>query len=137
MTCASARLRGLIRTRFQGQPPALSFDAWTPARTLARIVTALLVAFAAPGLVSAQPARFEIDPEHLSVGFLVSHVGYADVLGMFEAEPTQAGVAVIDSVAVEVDHVVGLMFLAGSVELLAQSRQRGRTERVDVDQARQ
>ena len=33
----------------------------------------------------AQPARFEIDPEHLSVGFLVSHIGYADVLGLFRA----------------------------------------------------
>jgi polyisoprenoid-binding protein YceI len=34
---------------------------------------------------AAQPARFEIDPEHLSVGFLVEHLGYARVLGLFRA----------------------------------------------------
>lgn len=34
---------------------------------------------------SAQTARYEIDPEHLSVGFLVDHIGYAKVLGMFRA----------------------------------------------------
>ncbi len=27
--------------------------------------------------------RYEIDPEHLTVGFLVEHVGFAKVLGMF------------------------------------------------------
>jgi polyisoprenoid-binding protein YceI len=31
----------------------------------------------------AQPARYQIDPEHFSVGFLVDHLGYAKVLGMF------------------------------------------------------
>jgi len=30
-----------------------------------------------------QPARYQIDPEHFSVGFLVGHLGYAKVLGMF------------------------------------------------------
>lgn len=33
----------------------------------------------------AQPARYELDPEHLNVGFLVEHIGYAKVLGMFRA----------------------------------------------------
>jgi len=33
----------------------------------------------------AKPARYEIDPEHLSLGFLVDHVGFAKVLGMFRA----------------------------------------------------
>jgi polyisoprenoid-binding protein YceI len=33
----------------------------------------------------AQAARYEIDPDHLSVGFLVDHIGYAKVLGMFRA----------------------------------------------------
>lgn len=37
------------------------------------------VAFA----LQAQPARYEIDPDHLSIGFLVDHVGYSKVLGMF------------------------------------------------------
>ena len=31
----------------------------------------------------AEPARYEIDPEHLSIGFLVDHIGYGKVLGMF------------------------------------------------------
>lgn len=32
---------------------------------------------------SAQTARYEIDPDHLSLGFLVAHIGYAKVLGQF------------------------------------------------------
>lgn len=35
--------------------------------------------------VHAQSARYELDPEHTSVGFLVDHIGYAKVLGMFRA----------------------------------------------------
>lgn len=31
----------------------------------------------------AVPRDYRIDPEHASFGFLVSHIGYADVLGMF------------------------------------------------------
>ena len=31
----------------------------------------------------AEPHRYEIDPEHLSIGFLVWHIGYDRVLGMF------------------------------------------------------
>lgn len=43
------------------------------------------IALAATRPAWAQPARYEIDPEHLSVGFLVEHIGYAKVLGMFRA----------------------------------------------------
>lgn len=32
---------------------------------------------------SAQSARYQIDPEHFSVGFLVDHISYAKVLGLF------------------------------------------------------
>lgn len=32
---------------------------------------------------SAQPANFTLDPEHVSIGFLVMHIGYAKVLGLF------------------------------------------------------
>jgi polyisoprenoid-binding protein YceI len=31
----------------------------------------------------AEPAEFVIDPEHVTVGFLVEHLGYAKVLGFF------------------------------------------------------
>ncbi|MCU0762069.1 MAG: YceI family protein [Hydrogenophaga sp.] len=33
----------------------------------------------------AQAARYEIDPDHLTVAFLVDHIGYAKVLGMFRS----------------------------------------------------
>ena len=33
--------------------------------------------------VSAEPVEYRIDPDHLSIGFLVDHIGYAAVLGMF------------------------------------------------------
>lgn len=36
------------------------------------------------GAAQAQLAKYEIDPEHFSVGFLVDHVGYAKVLGTFQ-----------------------------------------------------
>lgn len=33
--------------------------------------------------VRAEPAEYRIDPEHVSVAFLVGHAGYANVLGQF------------------------------------------------------
>lgn len=39
--------------------------------------------FASYASVFAEPHDYVIDPEHLSVGFLVSHVGYAKTLGLF------------------------------------------------------
>jgi polyisoprenoid-binding protein YceI len=36
---------------------------------------------AAPAI--AQAARYEIDPDHLTVAFLVDHIGYAKTLGLF------------------------------------------------------
>ncbi len=62
-----------------------TFASCRPRTPLAHIATTLLLVLCAPGPTMAQAARFEIDPEHLSVGFLVSHLGYADVLGMFRA----------------------------------------------------
>lgn len=58
-----------------------SLRGWTARRAahLALACAALVGATAA----GAQPARYEIDPNHLSLGFLVDHVGYAKVLGMF------------------------------------------------------
>ncbi len=43
--------------------------------------TALLVL--APPAAQAEPARYQIDPDHLSIGFLVDHIGYARTLGLF------------------------------------------------------
>jgi polyisoprenoid-binding protein YceI len=39
----------------------------------------LLLATAA----GAEPARYELDPEHLTIAFLVQHIGYARTLGQF------------------------------------------------------
>lgn len=41
----------------------------------------LLLPIATPA--RAEPVRYVLDPEHVSVGFLVDHVGYAKTLGMF------------------------------------------------------
>jgi polyisoprenoid-binding protein YceI len=45
-------------------------------------LAAALLACAA-GAAQAQPARYELDPSHLSIGFLVEHIGYAKVQGLF------------------------------------------------------
>jgi polyisoprenoid-binding protein YceI len=37
----------------------------------------------APTLAQSEPARFVLDPEHTSITFLVRHLGFADVAGMF------------------------------------------------------
>jgi polyisoprenoid-binding protein YceI len=42
---------------------------------------ALALAFAAGA--RAEPARYELDPEHLTIAFLVEHIGYAKTLGAF------------------------------------------------------
>jgi polyisoprenoid-binding protein YceI len=43
----------------------------------------LLYACLAAPTASAEAKRYEIDPEHFSIGFLVEHIGYSKVLGMF------------------------------------------------------
>jgi polyisoprenoid-binding protein YceI len=35
------------------------------------------------GVARAEAARYELDPEHLTVAFLVEHIGYAKTLGQF------------------------------------------------------
>ena len=37
----------------------------------------------APSLAVAEPARYQIDPEHAVVAFMVEHIGFARVLGSF------------------------------------------------------
>lgn len=53
--------------------------------TLAKaLAPALVIAALVPATVArADSADFTIDPAHTSVGFLVRHVNYADILGMF------------------------------------------------------
>jgi len=55
-----------------------------PIRWLAAAGLACLLSLPA-GFAAAQPVRYTVDPEHLSIGFLVDHIGYAKVLGLFRA----------------------------------------------------
>jgi polyisoprenoid-binding protein YceI len=58
----------------------------TSARLRARMwLAGLMLGWAAVLPAQAQAERYELDPEHMSIGFLVDHVGYAKVLGMFRA----------------------------------------------------
>jgi polyisoprenoid-binding protein YceI len=54
-------------------------------KTLSTLAALALTALLGTGAALAQPQRYEIDPDHLSLGFLVDHIGYAKVLGMFRS----------------------------------------------------
>ena len=61
----------------------------------------------AAGLAEAQPQRYELDPEHISLGFYVDHLGYAKVLGVFEdvqgSFTFDETTGVVSDIAVQVD----------------------------------
>lgn len=44
---------------------------------------AVIVALGLADAVAAEPARYELDPEHTTIAFFVEHVGYAKTLGQF------------------------------------------------------
>jgi polyisoprenoid-binding protein YceI len=54
-------------------------------KNLPTLAALALTALLGAGAAVAQPQRYEIDPDHLSLGFLVDHVGYAKVLGLFRS----------------------------------------------------
>ena len=56
----------------------LSFD--TPARLFRALLWSALLGTPA---TYAADAHYELDPEHLTIAFLVDHIGYADSLGLF------------------------------------------------------
>jgi polyisoprenoid-binding protein YceI len=59
-------------------------DSFPSSPTLRRLAGFIfLCANLLSGSVWAEAKRYEIDPEHLSIGFLVEHIGYSKVLGMF------------------------------------------------------
>lgn len=58
-----------------------------------RIVTSVAILFAstalAPAPVQAEPRTYVLDSEHITIAFMVTHIGFAKVLGVFrEAEGT-------------------------------------------------
>lgn len=44
---------------------------------------AAIVVLGMAGAAQAEPARYELDPAHTTIAFLVEHVGYAKTLGQF------------------------------------------------------
>lgn len=52
-------------------------------RRLVALAVAVIGLILPPVVAAAAPERYRIDPEHLSIGFLVGHIGYAEVLGLF------------------------------------------------------
>jgi len=52
-----------------------------PMRILSWLLASLLLSVTVPG--QAEPKPYVLDPDHLSIGFLVRHIGYASVLGLF------------------------------------------------------
>jgi len=59
---------------------SFSFSFFLPALALCAALLA-----AAPAQAQQGAARYDIDPDHLTVAFLVDHVGYAKVLGLFRS----------------------------------------------------
>ncbi len=78
----------------------------TPTALLRRALLALACTWFACA-AHAQPARYEIDPAHFSVGFLVDHIGYAKVLGLFRAARGSyrfdEATATVSDVRIEID----------------------------------
>src|SRR5262249_30072757 len=56
-------------------------DAVTTNGTGCAAIALALCAHVVPA--GADPARYELDPEHLTIAFLVEHIGYARTLGQF------------------------------------------------------
>jgi len=69
------------------------------------LIVSCLMAHALPA--RAEAARYELDPEHLTVAFLADHIGYAKVLGMFRAArgsySFDEATATLSNVRIEVD----------------------------------
>ena len=61
----------------------------------------------------------------------------AAVVWALEAEPAEAHARVIHAVAVEVDHVIRPLLVAGALQFGPQGGQRRRAEQMELDQARQ
>ncbi len=48
-----------------------------------RIIPVAILALGLAPAALAAPRTYEIDPEHFSIGFMIGHVGYEKMLGMF------------------------------------------------------
>jgi len=71
-----------VHDRIPPRPTARRRARWSITGLIALACCANLLAVAPAW---AQAARYEIDPDHLALAFLVDHIGYAKVLGMFRS----------------------------------------------------
>lgn len=76
-------------------------------RAAALVASSVTVLGLTAGPAAAEPRRYDIDPEHFSVGFLVEHIAYEKVLGMFRAArgsySFDEATAALSDVRIEVD----------------------------------
>ena len=97
-----------LPTATRGIPMTISHTSATASTpgTLIRIACFVILA-AAAGQSFAESKRYKLDPEHLSIGFLVDHIGYAKVPGMFrKAEGSfvfDEDTGVLGDIRIEVD----------------------------------
>jgi len=86
---------------------------------IARLSLAVLVLCAARS-GGAEPRLYEIDPQHLTLGFLVEHVGFARVLGRF---PEAEGTFTFDEATGEISNV-RVVVKTASVDTTVEPRDR-------------
>ena len=86
---------------------------------IARLSLAVLVLCAARS-GRAEPRLYEIDPQHLTLGFLVEHVGFARVLGRF---PEAEGTFTFDEATGEISNV-RVVVKTASVDTTVEPRDR-------------
>ena len=81
--------------------------------------------------LSAEPARYELDPDHLTIAFLVEHIGYAKTLGMFRSA---SGGYTFDEAAGTLS-AVRVVVETNSVDTHHEARDRHLTSRDFLDSA--
>src|SRR5690606_38451727 len=85
--CGAGAARRFVSRRRNGAPPGGQSNSRrrTTMSHLRPFAVALAVSLALAPFAGAkaEPARWEIDPEHTTIAFLVSHIGYQRVLGSF------------------------------------------------------
>jgi polyisoprenoid-binding protein YceI len=84
-----------------------------------RLTLAVLL-LCAPRVSGAEPRVYEIDPQHLTLGFLVQHVGFAKVFGRF---PDAEGRFTFDEGAGEISDV-RVVVKTASVDTTVEARDR-------------
>jgi len=67
----------------QAAPGITSLRLTSLSRGVRTGLAAAILAVGVPGSVQAEPHTYRIDPDHFAIAFSVSHIGYANTIGMF------------------------------------------------------